>query len=120
MTNYTCDQCGIHQSTGGHAVCYGCLQKEVRALHAELQAYKEGIPIEEAPDDGTPILAWKSGSKHHPTVQHNEDDQWGYLTETFDFISSDEQPDKFIYLPSTGSSVASIWRPLPPNNKGGD
>ena len=61
MTNYTCDQCGIHQSTGGHAVCYGCLQKEVRALHAELKAYKEGIPIEEHHKDGTEYWVGEKG-----------------------------------------------------------
>lgn len=77
----------------------------------EIKELKLGRPIEDAPTDGTPVLAWKTGSSFQPAVQHCEDGVWGRLTSAMGFEQSREQPDRFIYLPVTTPGKLASWRP---------
>ncbi len=81
------------------------LEVKLNTSEAKLSEFQEGIPIEKAKEDGTPVLAWKAGSYFHATVQHCEDGVWGRLTDDFMFKASREQPDRFITLPSQNSQT---------------
>lgn len=100
MSDQFCEECGQEpQCAEGFGRCPSCharneiaaLRKENEELKAELSAYKEGIPVEDA-DKGKDFLAHEYEDYFVVCAHHGDDKGWRYYndrSDMFEEVNSD-------------------------------